>query len=347
MDLLARVERALVAAGVPGRSLLVAVSGGLDSTVLAQLLGALREPLGLELAIGHVNHGLRGAASEADEVAVAAIARHLGVAFLCERVDPALRTRGGPSRTRPSLQEAARSLRREALARMRERAGCAHVATAHHADDQAETVLMRLLRGCGPDSLGGIAELSADGVSVRPLLAVPRAEIAAYACDNDLSWREDSSNADPRYTRNRLRAQLLPGLVKDFNPRLLRAIGDLAEAQRRDSEWLGEIVEEEASHVFDRQENGALRTAARGWAERPEGLARRLVKWALIDVGGGRDLSRAHLMRVLSFLREGRPGRAIQLPGGISLRRENRDSFLLEAASHAQGPNRGSRKGPC
>jgi tRNA(Ile)-lysidine synthase len=315
---------------------LLAVSGGIDSTSLAHALGALRESLGFDLAIGHVNHGLRGAASDEDERAVAALAGELGVAFASERVEPAGLQRGEPSRTRPTTQEAARRLRREALSKMCTALGYEHIATGHNADDQAETVLMRLLRGCGPDSLGGISEASPDGTLIRPLLGVSRAEIEVFARDRHLSWREDASNADLGYTRNRLRARVLPGLAEDFNPRLLRAIGDLAEAQRRDTEWLDALVREEAGRLFARDAAGGLRIAAAGWSDRREALARRLAKWALMEMGGGRELSRAHLMRVLAFLREGRPGTAIELPGGIRLRREKGDSFLLERASHRE-----------
>ena len=326
-----RVEEALVDFGARGRSLLVAVSGGLDSTVLAHALAGLREPLGLELAIGHVNHCLRGDESDADEKAVAELASRLDARFGIERVDPARLREAGSSRTRPTTQEAARSLRREALERIRVRLGCDRIATAHHADDQAETVLMRILRGCGPDSLGGIAEMSRDGVAIRPLLFVARDEILDYAKSNRLTWREDPSNADPKYTRSRLRERVIPGL-RDFNPRLLRAIGDLAEAQRRETEWVESLVEEQAELLFDRSQVGSLGIAARGWHERPEALARRLVVLAMVEMGSGRDVSRAHVMRILGFLRQGRPGVAIQLPGDLELRRVSPDCFRLQRA---------------
>jgi tRNA(Ile)-lysidine synthase TilS/MesJ len=209
------------------------------------------------------------------------------------------------------------------------RTGAQHVATAHNADDQVETVLMRLLRGAGPDSLGGIGEVSPDGVVVRPLLGVSRSEILDYARENGLRWREDASNDDPAYTRSRIRRELVPGLTADFNPQLLRAIGDLAEAQRRETEWVESLVEEEAGRTFDRSNPEALGVDAAGWNDRPEALARRLVKRGVIEMGGGRDLSRAHLIRALEFLRHGRAGTEIQLPGGLRLRRASETSFRL------------------
>ena len=205
---------------------------------LLHALHGLSERGQLKLSIGHVNHGLRGAESEADEAAVRAAAAALGLPVFAQRVDPRALREGRSSRERPTLQEAARSLRYPALRGMAERAGAAHVATAHTADDQAETVLLRLLRGTGPDGLAGIPERSSDGVVVRPLLRIARAEIERYAAEQRLSWREDASNQRRDYTRNRLRLDWLPGLAAAFNPRLLRAIGDLAEALRTDAEWI-------------------------------------------------------------------------------------------------------------
>ncbi len=282
-----------------------------------------------------MNHGLRGPESEADEAFVADLAASLGVPFGMERVDPASLREGEPSRSRPTPQEAARRVRRAALSRIAARLACYRIATGHHADDQAETVLMRLLRGCGPDSLGGIGETSPDGTTIRPLLGVSRSELEAYAARHGLAWREDPSNRDPRYTRSRMRADLLPGLVRDWNPRLLRAIGDLAEAQRRETEWVDGMVRAEAARVFTPRADGAVAIAAAGWRERPEALSRRLVKHALLECGGGRDLSRTHLMRVLGFLRGGRTGARIELPGGICVCRESAATFVLQRASDA------------
>ena len=332
-ELIGQLEESITALGLSGRRILIAVSGGLDSTVLADGLIALASRRILDLAIGHVNHGLRGADSDADEAAVAALAARHDLPFRSQCVDvESLRT-GVASRSRPTRQEAARTLRRDALSRMRTELGAHCIATAHHLDDQTETVLMRVIRGCGPDSVGGIREQSADGEWVRPLLSIPREQILGYARERDLTWREDQSNADPAYTRNRLRRDCLPGLIRDFNPQLLRAIGDLAEAQRRDSEWLDTLVDREARGRFLRTDAG-LSIQPEGWQDLPEALARRLARWALVELGGGRDVSRVHLLRVLAFLREGVEGREnarLELPGGLILERRCR-GFLLRAS---------------
>ena len=328
---LTKIERAVDSLGLAGRHVLVAVSGGLDSSVLLHALVALRDACDLRVSVGHVNHGLRGAESEGDEKAVEAMAMGLGLQCRVTRIDVETEREGHSSRSRPTPQEAARNLRLRALTQLAESLAADHIATAHHLDDQAETVLMRMLRGCGPDGLGGIAEASRDGLIVRPLLGVSREEIQAYAVARGIAWREDSSNASDRYTRNRIRHDWLPALAKSLNPQLARTLGQLAESHRRDAEWIAGLVDVEFRARFEIESENRIKIAKAGWEEVPEALARRLVVRAFEAVGAGRDLNRVHLERSLAFLREGvtaRGGREIELPGGLRLLR-NRQHLLL------------------
>jgi tRNA(Ile)-lysidine synthase len=325
--LLPALAASVRALGLPGRRVLVACSGGVDSSVLVHGLHALAGREALELAVGHVHHGLRGAEADADQAAARALAEKLGLPFAATRVDLAPLRAGRPSARRPTLQEAARHARYEALREQAGRVGADAIATAHTRDDQAETVLLRLFRGAGPDALGGIPERSPDGRIVRPLLGVGRDEVLDYARSAGLSWREDASNGSRRYARNRLRADWLPGLQAAFNPRLLRAVADLAEAERRDAEWLGAIVEAELARAT-REDGDAIWIDPAPWLAWPEALARRALRRLLQRVGAGRDVSRPHLIRTLRFLRAGRRGARLELPGGLRLARE-RDGFRL------------------
>jgi tRNA(Ile)-lysidine synthase len=336
--LIRETKRAVDALGLTGQSVLVAASAGLDSNALVHALLEITREKCLKVSLGHVNHGLRGDESEADQQAIFELADRLGVPAFSRRVEPEQLRVGRSSRERPTLQEAARTLRYRALREMAVEAGCRHIATAHNMNDQAETVLLRVFRGSGPDGLGGIPERSSDGVVVRPLLRVSRTEIEAYAAERGFSWREDRSNRSVAYARNRLRLRWLPGLAGDFNEQLLMAVGNLAEAQRRDSEWIGMLVEREAAARFT-LEGGWLRTRAEGWDTLPEALARRLARWGLRRCGGERDATRVHLERMLGFLRTARPGTRLELPGGTRLERD-RNGFRL-------GPIEPAGRGGC
>jgi len=332
--LLAQLAAALEALECRGRTLLVAASAGIDSTVLAHGVSALRGELGIELRLGHVHHGLRGAEADADEAFVHSLGVTLGVPAQSRAVAPRRLREGRSSRERPTLQEAARRVRYLALAEMAQAAGAEHIVTAHTLDDQAETVLLRLLRGSGPSGLGGIPERSPDGRILRPLLAVSRAEIERFALARGLLWREDASNRDPAYARARLRRDWLRGFADAFNPQWLRAIGDLAEAQRKESDWIEQLVTQEAGRRLARSGDVWV-LACEGWDTLPVALARRLLRRVLHEVGAGRDVSRRHLERMQVFVAGASSGKLLQLPGGLVLERE-RGSVRLRRGFRGQ-----------
>lgn len=225
MPLVRHVRSFCEAHALHGRGL-VGVSGGMDSVVLAHLL---REA-GREIELAHVNYGLRGAASDADQHVVEALADEWGVPL--HRL--AIRPDEVPAASR---QAWARGVRYEAFARWAEARGLRWVAVAHHADDQAETVLLNLLRGTGVVGLGGMRPVrrlqpGLEVALVRPLLDVPRTAIFTYAQQHGLDWREDASNSDERYRRAWLRQQLMPLLRARFGEDVTARIAQTAALAR-------------------------------------------------------------------------------------------------------------------
>lgn len=196
----------------PGEPLHVAVSGGIDSMVLLHALRGLGHPC----AVLHVDHGLRGAESDGDRAFVEDHCRRAGIPFRCQPVDAAAHARAAGR----SIQMAARELRYAFFAEARQDQPW-RIALAHHADDAVETLLLHLMRGVGAAGWGTIPPAS--GAFVRPLLAVDRAAIEAYAMEHGIAFREDSSNADPKYLRNRVRHELLP-LMEAMRPGAKRAM---------------------------------------------------------------------------------------------------------------------------
>ena len=248
------LDRTLLRAG---ERVCVAVSGGADSTAL--LLGlveanAEKQPLGVALSAAHVHHGLRGVEADGDEAFVRKLCERLGVPLKVFRVDTASRQVAESE----GLEEAARELRYEALRGLMLSGAVDVVVTAHTLDDQAETVMMKMLRGAWTEGLGGISpevsyadngtllssagKKSGGGRVVRPLLGVRRGEVEAFLLERGQGWREDDSNRDVAMTRNRVRHELMPKL-REFNPGVDVLLARTAEiAREEEAFWQGEVA---------------------------------------------------------------------------------------------------------
>ena len=323
MTVLNRVGCALREAGVePGDRLLVAVSGGVDSMVLLDVLARLQRRLGFRLHAAHVHHGLRGRAADQDGALVLREAESRGI--------PASLVRLAPSERRPgaSIQMWARDERYRHLEAMRQELGASRILTAHTQDDQAETVLGNLLRGTGPLGLAGIP--AARGVLLRPLLGVTRAEVEAYARVARVPFREDRSNRSDAYRRNRIRRRLLPLLAREYNPRIVASLAGLAALMREDElelAALGAALLRQAGFL----DGGLLRLNASTVAAAGPAIRRRGLQEAFRRVSGGRHgLTRRHLDALEALARQ--TGRTA-LPGGYRAWRSGGEVRLGPAAA--------------
>lgn len=238
-----KLLRHIVEQGILPREarILIGVSGGSDSIALLALLQEGAQKNGWKLAVAHLNHGLRGKASAADARWVKAVCKQRGIKVHSQRVDVATIAKGQPGL---SIEMAARQLRYQFFAELVKRHKYDCVALGHTQDDQAETVLLNLLRGTGSDGLSGMETMvRRDGLLiVRPLLSVPKKELIEYLHRRGLEWREDATNSDPSFMRNRVRAELLPLLSARFNPQMVNVLSRTATNLRHEKSVLRETI---------------------------------------------------------------------------------------------------------
>lgn len=292
----------------PGDRVLVAVSGGPDSVALLHLLTGWRRELGLELGVGHFDHGLRGRESQEDAALVADLARSLGLSLYLGRGDVKELAR----RKKLSRQMAARRLRLDFLRQTCKTQGYDKLALAHTADDQVELFFLRLLRGAGPEGLKGMWPATPDGL-VRPLLAVGKATLLAWLEQRAIPYRRDPSNLSRAYRRNRIRLDLLPELQRLYNPRLNEAVWRaqaLLQAEERllaaETDRLLALVCRAPAPEFYRLELDRLLALDPGWQAR-------LLRAALGRLDAEQTLTTAQTTSLLDLARGEKSGGLLTL----------------------------------
>lgn len=324
-----------------GAHLLVAVSGGADSVALLRLLCRHRERHPIRLTVVHLNHGIRGTAADRDEAFVRQLARELKVPCVVGRA----RVPDAAARSGESLEMSARKARHAFFRRVLQRTGAYAVAVAHTADDQAETVLLRLLRGCGLQGLGGIAlETNLDNLRVvRPLLGATRAEIESFLRAEGFAWREDRTNRDRSILRNRVRHELLPYLEKRFQPAIRRIICRTAETLREAQA----LLEPLAAQAFAQCVDAAGRLSVARLRKLDPALRSHVVlRWLRARGVPEARLGRSVTARVLSLLEGASRAevsggmRAIRLRGRLMLARDERRAAEEPTAAPLRVPGR-------
>ena len=308
-------------------SVLCAVSGGLDSMCLLHLLSVWGRMQGVTVMAAHFNHNLRGAESDGDEAFVRSWCAEHEIPFVSESGD----VMGYAAETGQSVEEAARTLRYAFLERQRQALGCAFVLTAHHADDNAETMLLHLLRGTGSRGLAGIPALR-DRIA-RPFLSITRAELAAYAEENRVPFVEDSTNAQDDFARNVLRHKVLP-VLRELNPKAVENMTRTAEQLCRDEEALAHMAEALLERCC-REEGGSLRLDAAELLAAETAVSTRAVHAALARMAGHRkDLTARHVKSVCGLL-DAPTGKTVSLPYSLTAERE---TAALVIAKTEQAP---------
>jgi tRNA(Ile)-lysidine synthase len=324
----------------------VAVSGGADSVALLRVLLALKSELGIVLSVVHFNHLIRGTEARADEEFAGTLALKYNLQFFCSQADVPQESESKGI----SLEAAGRELRYGYFRSLLESGEVDKVATAHTADDQAETVLMRVIRGAGTKGLAGIHPVRHEErdfntkdtkagtkehkgrAIVRPLLGMRRREVEQYLRELKQDWREDATNRDQKLLRNRVRHTLLPLLEREFNPGVAEVLADVAEIARAEEEywsWLAkEWMEDTASHAPAGQLPKAVLESVREW---PLAMERRILREVGRQVGVHLDFREVEKIRKLAA---GDAGRELELGEGW-VARLGTDGLRLERRNPA------------
>lgn len=325
LQFLKRVQETIRRYGMisPGERVVLAVSGGPDSMALLYAFYWLRGELGISIHVAHLNHMFRGKESAEDAEFVERVCGELGLPATIESRDVPALIKG----TGLSEEEGARIVRYRFLEEVAERVGSRKVATGHTATDQAETVLMRLLRGSGLRGLSGIPPVRQGRVTfIRPLIRVSRREIEELLRSEGIPFRIDSSNLKPVYTRNRIRLELMP-LLREFNPRIEEVLARVGEISAEEDEFMERIAAEKLGELSTERREGYVRLKADELAQLPIALRRRIVRAAVREAKG--DLLNVdfdHVESILDLISSPIPSSKVDLPG---LRAERRYSELI------------------
>jgi tRNA(Ile)-lysidine synthase len=298
-----------------GDFLLLGVSGGPDSVALLQGLLELKQELGIELAIAHLNHSARQKESDRDARFVKDLGESLKIKTWIEKVDVTAQQAASKS----SFQETARNLRLEFFQRTMNQIGANKIALGHTSDDQVETVLINLLRGSGLKGIGGMSPVRHP--YIRPLFNCSRFEIEDFLNDRKISYCKDSSNQKLDYLRNRIRLELIPFLQKKYNPRITENLFEASGIFRAENDYLKTLEDNEFDRVISKAGTGeALNMNIEYLSTLPLALKRRLIRKAIQSIKGDlKKISFSHIQEVLHLFDKAPKGKRIDLPGDLQV----------------------------
>ncbi len=323
-----------------GESVLVGVSGGMDSVALLRVLEILGEAQGWRLGIAHLNHGLRGAESDRDTAFVEGLAKTMNVPYYKERIDlHDMRKQSGKN-----LEEAGRDARYGFFNEIADRFGFDRIAVVHHLGDDAELILMNMLRGSGPSGMSGIPPVR--GRIVRPLIHCRPKEIESFLRSENIAYVHDRSNDNTRFQRNHIRHFLIPAL-EQYNPRVVENLHRMGQISARENRWIESLVSPVFEKAVSDRNAGMLVMDTGILASQPEPVGRRMVRRAILEVKGSlRRMAFRHVDAVLELARRSSgPGGQLHLPRKVHVarcRNGNGADILVFAAEtrslRASGP---------
>lgn len=310
-----KVSRTLADADLipPNSAVLVGVSGGADSVALLLLLHDLTAGDGTTLAVAHLDHGLRPEAGPSEAAFVLDLARQMDLPCHVRRADVAAdaKTHG------QGIEAAGRQNRYQFFNDLRRTAGYDLIALGHHSDDNAEQVLLNLLRGSGPHGLAGIAPRRRDGI-VRPLIRLRHAELTAYLDARGIPYLNDPSNSDLHHPRNRIRHELLPHLAKAYNPRVVPALNRLADILREEQDWMAGLVGPLLESCIVSRGPNSISLRVSSLKQCHPAAQRRVIRSAIDQIKGNlRQFGQTHFLAIIDLIDPAASQSRIDLPGRI------------------------------
>jgi tRNA(Ile)-lysidine synthase len=311
LDIEKKVKAFLVRHVSPGDGIIVAVSGGADSVALLHILYGFREELGFSLSIAHMNHMAREKDSDADAEFVRDLGQKLGLPCMVHSTD----VKAEAKNQKTSFQETARNLRYQFLESALKVKKSNFIALGHTSDDQVETFIINLLRGSGARGLSGMPEIRAP--FIRPMLTSSRHEVESYLQENDIKFREDSSNKENHYVRNRVRNELLP-ILAEYNPQIKSTIIDTVSILKDEDQFFEEYVEELLPE-FVRTDRGKPEVilSREFFLRQSKAIQKRLIRKALEPfIEGLRRISTVNVCAMIDLMEVARVGKEVRLPGG-------------------------------
>jgi len=306
-----------------GESVVVALSGGPDSTALLTVLCTIAGKMDLKLIIAHFNHGLRGRESDADELYCRELAEKSGLIFCPGKLDKKADTRG------VSPEDFYRRQRYEFLNKTAEKYKAQKIALGHNLNDQAETVLLNLLRGSGLEGLKGFLPMRDDRI-IRPLIETSRQEIISFLDASQIAYRQDRSNKDNKYLRNKIRNELIPYLKEEYNPKIDENLAQMAQILRIEDDFIKRHVTGAMKKSILQKNSSSLSLKVNAVRQLPDAVRWRLFKTILEDLTPLKNgISYAHVRSVDDLVQKSESGRKAALPSKIRARREY-DKLILE-----------------
>lgn len=305
-------------------NVLVGVSGGPDSMALLYLLLNVKKHIDFNILVAHVNHGVRGQDALEDQLFVKRKSQELGLAYFYTEVDMV----GYGEKHKISPEEAGRKLRYSFFRSILKKYNGGKIAVAHNMNDQAETLLMRIMRGTGIDGLNGMTYISGD--IIRPILHITRGEIEQYIEDEDIETVLDKTNLMPIYTRNKIRLELIPYIEENFNPNLIKSLWRLSQTSQNDTKFLQGYTEEKYLSLVKLEEANRIILGGDEFRELDTSIQQRLIILAITKIiGVFQGFSEHHISRVTELFNEGNTGKAIDLPSDL-IAKIDYDKLIIE-----------------